>query len=217
MHILYRIFAYTIVFSVFIALLKIRRVERSYLPVIIFLCYGLLNEIVSDFSIYYFQNNAPNSNVYVLVSSLIVLYQLDIWSIKKPSKIITNLTLSILVLSWLIENIFIYSIWRFNTLNNVLFYFVIIIFSIKVLAQDLFAQLPAKSAKVIFTLSVIFLLQYTVSLIVEVFWIYGINSSSLFITRIYWFISYMSLVVNLMYIIAVLWIPEKRELSWLSR
>ena len=184
---------------------------------IIFLCYGFLNELITDFSIYFFQNNAPNSNLYVFLSSLIVLYQLDIWSIKKPSKIITNLTLSILVLSWVIENFFIYSIWRFNTLNNVLFYFVIIIFSIKILAQDLFAQLPAKSAKVIFTLSVIFLLQYTVSLIVEVFWIYGINSSSLFITRIYWIISYMSLVVNLMYIIAVLWIPEKRELSWLSR
>ncbi len=217
MHILSRIFTYTIVFSVFIALLKIRRVERSYFPVIIFLCYGLLNEIVSEFSIYYFQNNAPNSNVYVLVSSLIVLYQLNTFSIKKPNILVTILILSLLVFSWLIENFFIYTLWRFNAFNNILFYLVIVFFSIRVLAQDMFTGLSAKSDKVIFLISVIFLLQYLVSLIVELFWIYGIYSSSLFLTNIYWIISWMSLVVNLMYILAVLWIPKKRELSWLSR
>lgn len=215
MLILFRLFNYTIIFSVLISLFRIHKIEKCYYPFIIFLCYGFLNECISDFSAYLYHSNAANSNLYVLFSSLLVLYQLYVWSIKKPGKLITALSLSILILSWVVENFYFSTIWQFNTINNIMHYLFIILFSIFVVAQYLSFGIPVRSVKVVFLLSCTFLIQYTVSVIVEIFWIYGANSSDYFLTNVYKLISYMSLVANLIYIIAILWIPKKRELRWL--
>src|SRR5665647_455347 len=52
---------------------------------------------------------------------------------------------------------------------------------------------------------------FTFKLIVEIFWFYGLNASKDFRLDVYDILIYINLIVNLVYALAVLWIPAKQQ------
>jgi hypothetical protein len=54
---------------------------------------------------------------------------------------------------------------------------------------------------------------YTFTVIIGVFWIYGFGGSSSFRRHMVWILIYINLVVNLVFALAVLWMPKKLRFS----
>ena len=67
----------------------------------------------------------------------------------------------------------------------------------------------------IFLVAIGFIAFYTFNSLIEIFWVYGLNASKDFRAGVYRIMTYINLIVNLIYAIAVLWIPRKREYTLL--
>ena len=172
---------------------------------------------MSDISIYFFRTNAPNTNVYLLLSTLVIVYQLKVWGAIRLKRGFAYLCVLTFVLLWGYENFIYSSVWNFNSYTAILFYLLIVILSVRTLGQNIASNEKYQINRVVFLICMAFIIKYTSSIIIELFWIYGLTSSSIFLRSVYRLTTYVNLLVNIFYAIAVLWIPKKREYTWLSR
>ena len=65
----------------------------------------------------------------------------------------------------------------------------------------------------IFIICMAFLVYYTFTVIVVVFWQYGLNVSMQFVMNITTILIYINLFTNLIFALAILWIPTKHRFS----
>lgn len=208
---------YTAVISVIFSIVRWKSIEKNYVPVVLFMWIALLDEVVSDISIYFFRTNAPNTNVYLLLSTLVIVYQLKVWGAIRLKRGFAYLCVLTFVLLWGYENFIYSSVWNFNSYTAILFYLLIVILSVRTLGQNIASNEKYQINRVVFLICMAFIIKYTSSIIIELFWIYGLTSSSIFLRSVYRLTTYVNLLVNIFYAIAVLWIPKKREYTWLSR
>lgn len=63
----------------------------------------------------------------------------------------------------------------------------------------------------VFIICLAFIIYFTYKVLLEIFWLYGLNSSREFRVEVYNIFKYINLFANLIYALAILWIPRKRE------
>ena len=68
----------------------------------------------------------------------------------------------------------------------------------------------------VFLISIGFIIYFTYEILVEAFSLYGLNNSLEFQKNVYMILTYLNLFVNLLYALAILWIPRKRVHMLLS-
>jgi hypothetical protein len=106
-------------------------------------------------------------------------------------------------------------IFRNNAINT---NFILIVFlSVRLLGQNPFANYGFEMGRVIFLFCLALTIKFASSILVEIFWIYGLTSLDLFLFNIYSIITFVSLVFNILLFIAVFLIPKRREYAWLPR
>lgn len=64
----------------------------------------------------------------------------------------------------------------------------------------------------IFIISTIFVFYFTLKVIVEAFWVYGLNETN-FQTNVYHISVIVNVFANLLYTIAILWMPSKQRFT----
>ena len=67
----------------------------------------------------------------------------------------------------------------------------------------------------VFLITIGFIVFFTYKILIEIFWVYGLNASRDFRVEVYRIMTYINLAINLIYALAVLWIPKKREYTLL--
>jgi hypothetical protein len=209
-YILVRVLSYSIVPAAVLGLIRCRRIDPAYYPFLFLVWLGLIAEVISDLVMSWFNSNALSTNVYVLIEFLLI-----IWLFKKLAlferKPLTFYILGIFfILVWLVDN-FILSGLKTSFCS----YFIISFsFAAVMMSVSMINILIARVRKSIlrngtFWICIGFILYHTCSALVEIFWLYGLSSSDEFqiaVTRIH---SYVNIVVNLIYALAILWIPRK--------
>jgi hypothetical protein len=60
-----------------------------------------------------------------------------------------------------------------------------------------------------------FIAFFTCKILIEIFWVYGLNSSRDFRVEVYRIMTFINLTVNLIYAITLIWMPAKREYTLL--
>ncbi len=80
-----------------IGAVRFKTMIKSCGPFLLFLWLGLLNETLSLILIYTVGNNLANSNIYVLLEFLILLYQFYLWNGENSKKLLLFISLGILV------------------------------------------------------------------------------------------------------------------------
>jgi hypothetical protein len=212
---LLRAINYTIAISVIISIFRLREIDKKYFPIIIFLWYWLLNEVLSDFSIYFFRTNALNSNLYILLSPIILIHQFERWKAIKLR--LYYLSIGLVIFSWSIENLLYANLWTFNTKTSIFSDFIIATFSIKVLSQNALSSNKSGFDWIIFPICFALIFKHISSIIIEIFWIYGQSLSDSFLINIGNIFSYVNLLVNILFAYIVCKIPIKREFQWLAK
>jgi hypothetical protein len=210
-----RVINYSIFISVIISVFRIKIVDKKYYPFIFYLWLWFSNEVISDIFIYYFKTNALNNNLYLLLFPLILIYQFRVWNAFSLN--IYYLIQGLLIITWVIENLFYSILWSFNSYASLFSYFLIVFISIKYLAKKVLAANRVDYNLVIFLLCFGFVFKYIAGILIEVFWIYGLKSSDVFLLSVYRLNTFVNLVVNILFAVCVLLIPPKREYEWLSK
>lgn len=202
---------YSIVIAVVIGVIRFKSVLKTFYPFIIFLWIGLANEVLSLLLIKKINTNAVNSNIYVCIEFIILLWQFYKWNSSYLQKCIITGILGILV--WIIDNLLINTIESNNSIFRIYYSFVIVFFSIDLLNRVLINEKNSILKNAIFLVCAGFLIYYGLKVLLEVFNSFNISFNDTFYIKIWLTLSIANCVANIIYAIAILCIPKKQEFS----
>ena len=203
--------SYSIAVAAITGLIRLKKIDKSFTPFIILMWLGLLNEIISSLLIRKGYSNAINSNIYSLLEALLITMffrNLDLFNWKKK---MYPVLLILFILLWVAENFIIEKITDFNSYFNIVYSFVIVLMSITMINRLIIESRKTLVLNPIFLICIGFIVFFIYATLIEIFWVWGLNASDEFRTSVYRIMTYINLVVNLIYALAILWIPTKRK------
>jgi hypothetical protein len=201
--------SYSIVFAAIIGLVRFKKISIAFLPFLLFVWLGLTNEVVSYFTGKYLRNNAVNNNIYVLLEACLILWQLKKWGLFQNAKKVFTGFLITFVLFWIIEFFFVYKITYVTSYFRIFYSFVIVLMSINMVNSLILSENKSLLKNPVFLICIGFIIFFTYKLLVEIFWVYGLNGSKTFRTNVYHILAFVNLFANLIYALAALWAPRK--------
>ena len=211
-HSLVMILSFSIIVPAIIGIFRFRKLNQIYFPFLLCIWIGLLNELVSVLLIDFFHvSNSVNTDIYCLTEALLYTWLFRNLNLFQHTKQYI-LLMSFLCTAWLIDNFIISQITLFDSYFTIVYSLMIVLMSITILNRLIVQQinLLANSTFLICSALIIY---FTLMALMEIFWLYGLNSSSIFRLNIYRIMSYINLSVNLIFAIAILWMHRKQEFT----
>ena len=207
------IFSFSIVLAAIIGWIRFKKINPTYYPFVICIWIGLFNEIISYIVIKAGHSNAINSNIYVLIESILFTLQFKRWGLFQYNKWLFPSLIVLFIITWLAQNFYISRITFFSSEFRILYSFALVLMSISQLNKILSREKKSLLKNSIFLICIGFILYYTYKIIVEAFWVYGLNNSRDFRNNVYLIMAYINLISNLIYAMAILWTPAKHRFS----
>jgi hypothetical protein len=193
-----------------ISIIKYRYVDRRYYPLFYFFWLGSINEIINTFLIKHKSTTIVNSNIYVLLEFFLLLwflYNFDSSRLKLMSKALAGF----LLLCWNVEAFYIKTPWEFLVFFRILDSYTIVLLSLYVLNLQLMNSIKDVAFRSNVLLCSAFIVYFSYKSFVYTFWAYGENSGDKsFLLKLFSIIVYINLVTNLLYGLAVIWLPKKK-------
>lgn len=207
------IFSFSIAIAVLISWIRFKKINPTYYPFIFCLWLGLLNEILSYIFSILTHSNALNNNIYVLLESLLITWQFHSWKLFARHNTLFIVILCLLLGTWFVDNFIISKISHFSSYFRMVYSFIIVLMSISVLNMLLATERKSIITNPVFLICVSFIIFYTYKILVEAFWVYGLNSSKEFRLNVYGILLFINVFTNLVYALAVLWMPTKQRFT----
>jgi hypothetical protein len=204
---------YSISIVATIALLRFRKVLKSYRPFLYFSIVAFLNEIISTLSIKYYGSNTINYNIYTLIEALLILWQFRNWGLQQAKKKLYVIIGAILVGLWIVEYLVIHSLHDISSIYLICYHFVLIFLSIDQMNYVLITERKDVLKNSRFIISTILLISYTYEAILEVFFYIDLKASHAFYHYIILIFLIINLFMNLLLALAALWIPTKQRFT----
>ncbi|HEV7330499.1 MAG TPA: hypothetical protein VGN63_05615 [Flavisolibacter sp.] len=203
--------SFSIFIPVAIGMIRFKKINPIYYPFLVLLCLGAINEVISYFLIKAHHSNAVNNNLFLLAESLLILYQFKQWRLFTGSLRVYYVFSGLVAAFWLTESFIIGSIHIFNSYFIIANSLLVVLLSITMISR-----LMAKRRKIlwrdpVFILCAGFIFFFTYAIIVEAFYIYGLAASNLFQRYVFRILAFVNLFTNLLYALAVLWMPRRQE------
>jgi len=205
------LFSYSIGIAAVITIFKRKGFDKKFKPFFLFIWMGLLAEIVTTFFIYNGFSNAVVTNIYVLFEAFLITWQFKKWGLfNKANKWLFTFLLIFLSV-WVIENFIISNIMKFSSYFRIVYSFALVLMSISMINRIIITERKSLIRNPVFIICLAFIIYFTYKVLLEIFWLYGLNSSREFRVEVYNIFKYINLFANLIYALAILWIPRKRE------
>lgn len=192
-----------------VALIRSGKINRIYHPFLYVVWLGAINELISFVVGMYGIPVAYNNNVYVLLDGLLLLVFFRNFIFQR-GKIYLYLIAGGLITLWLVENLLLGKINAVSSYYRIAYSLVNVLCSI-----TLINYLLANSRRLIlkdplFLVSAGLIMFYTIKILVEAFWLYGISLSPGFQYNIYFILISVNIIKHILYALAILWMPRKQ-------
>ena len=198
--------SFSILIPAIAALIRIKNTSNTFLPFFILLWIGTINEVLSMIAAYARSNTTASTNFYILFEAMLLLWQFYNWSLTKRKTFYFAIAGVFLVL-WLGEyyllpaNAFLYWFW------------VSYAFTILMLAQHrmTFFILNKKDlySNAAFWIIGCMILYFFLTILIQSIWHFGLHLNAGFRNNIFYIMVGTNVFINLLYAIAILWIPRK--------
>lgn len=204
---------FIIIVPAIIGWVRYKNVSPAYFPFLVLMWVGAFNEIFSFVSVRYFRSNIINYNLYLLAESLIILWQFHRWRYfekKKNYRILQALLIS----GWLLECILYTRLYLdFNQYFQICYSFVTVLMSVNMINRVLMKDRGQLVKNPVFVISVVFVILFTYSVLVEAFWIYELKMSTQFKNNLHYIFVFVNFVCNVIYALTILWMPKRQAFS----
>ena len=188
---------------------RLHNMRRTYIPFVALMIAGLISETVSFFLIL---SHRSNQLVYVLFSlaeAILLVYQFRRWgSFHKRTWVFHGLVSMILAL-WIIDFFAIGNIKHFNSFYLIIMSLLIIFLSITHIPERMIEKRNRLMKDPVFLICVALAAYYSVAILVEAFWMYGYKDTKLFRVSIHDLHTYINAACNVIFAIAILWVPTR--------
>ncbi len=193
-------------------LVRYSKINPNYYPFIYCIWAGLMVEIVSNIFVLNGYSNAVISNVYVLIESLMLLWLFTRWKLFEIRKILLSSIIVIFVVMWILENFVFSKITSFCSYFRILYSFVIVIMSIIIVNRLVVSERKNLLKNSTFLFCIAFIFYYTLQIMVEAFWIYGVDNDN-FSRNVYYISIVTNFITNLLFTVAIIWIPTRQRFT----
>ena len=203
------IFNHSIIIAAIIGVVRFKSISRDFYPFLFFVWAGLANDSLSLALIMSGGSNTVNSNIYVLLELALVLFLFYKWNGSAARKYYVLAGIGLAV--WIADNVLINDIRDNNALFRVFYSFVIVFLSIDRVNKMLVFEKRALRKNAMFIICITFLFFYGFKAFVESLNMFHLGLSGHFLNSLWMIIYFINLIANLLYAIAILWMPTKQR------
>lgn len=200
---------YSIVPAAILALLRMRRIDPDFYPFIICTWIATANEILSVVLQRHGLHTSVNNNVYVLLESVLIVAVLQKFG-AFGRRYMYFVTLSGLSILWFTENIITGELHLIHSGFRLSYAILVVILSTQVACRLILSEKQVLLRSAEFCLVLAFILYYTYKILVEIFWLYGLNASPEFLDNVYFIHAWINLICNIIFLISIAWMPARR-------
>jgi len=198
---------YSILIAAVIGIIRFKSIISDYYPFLFIIWLGVANETVSLVLIFTIGTNNFNSNIYVLLEYLLIVYQFYKWNDGSSKKYVILILLGVAV--WITDNFVVNSIANNNSLFRVFYSFIIVFFSIDQVNKLMIYERDPLYKNPMFIICITFLLYYGFKTFVESYNMIHVGLSRSLLRYLWIILYFVNGFANLLYALAVLWIPTK--------
>jgi len=203
--------SFSIALPAALALVKFPCIEINYYPFVFLIWIGLFNEALSVILVYTIRNNTVNSNIYVLLEFILILYQFYRWDSISLHKFYAFLGIGIIV--WFTDNTIINMLTEDNSLFRIFYSFIIVFLSINQMNKIIVYEKRSLLKNTIFLICIAFLAYYGFKAFTEVFMAFHLGFSDIFNRNVLIILYFVNLLSNILYAVAIVCIPTKQEFT----
>lgn len=207
------IFSFAIAIAAIIGFIRFKKIDSAYYPFLFCIWLGLFNEILGNLVSSKGISNSIYYNIYDLAEAFLVIWQFKNWGIFKQSRYFFPILIILVVIFWLIESVVINKLESPITYFRIFYSFIIVLLSINTINEKFLRERKNILKNSIFLITTTFVIFYTYSTIVGIFWLYDLGSSLSFAKNVTAILIYVNLFSNLIFALAVLWMPTKHRFS----
>lgn len=205
------VFSCSIFIAAIIAWVRFRRIAPSFRPFLYCIWIGSVNEILSIMLPLGGYRIDVNNNIYVLLEACLLCWQLKLWDGFGHWQKLFPITLLLVGLTWVIENFIFSSITRTESYFRLCYAIIIVLLAIQVNNRLIISERGRLLYNASFLVCTGLIVYFTYKVLIEIFWLYGLNVSSGFLVNIYSILIWINLFANLVYAIAILCMPAKQR------
>jgi hypothetical protein len=208
-----QVFNLLIVIVAILGWIRFKRISPAYYPFLILIWVGTANEIYSAVIINYFSMyNIVNSNLYGLIEALLMLWQFKRWGLFWERRKLYGFLFFFFLIIWIVESVVITKMYlEFNSYFRVFYSFILVLLSLSMINQILMKERNKLARNPTFIICISFIFALTYSLLIEMFFIYRLQLSATFNTNLHYIFIVINLFSNLLYFLAILWMPKKQS------
>lgn len=201
---------FSVLIAGIVAIIRYKRIHKSYYPFLYFIWVGCINEVLSFFLVKKGFHTYINNNIYVLVESILIIYFFKKLKVFKRNDNLFLFILSGLTILWIFENLIQSKILTVSVFFRISYSFIIVLLSITTINSLITTIRKNILTNANFLICASFIIYFTFKILVEAFWLYGLNSSIKFQSAVYNIMIYINLLCNLIYTLAIIWMPRKQ-------
>jgi hypothetical protein len=191
--------------------IRIRKTDPAFLPFLFLLLAGFINEIISIVVMKAGYSNVVFYNIFSLLEGLLITLQFRRWGLFESWRKQYYIIMLLFMAVWTAEVVFKSHLRLFNSVFIIFYSALIVLMSINMLNRVIFKEPPHLFFNPVFLICMGFIIYFTYAILVEAFWVYGLNQSKEFRIGVYSMLAYVNLFTNLLFASATIWIPLKRQ------
>lgn len=208
----------TVLFPLIVGIVRFSKVDESFHPFLLLLLMAFTSEVISFFcKIALKETPEITINLYSLIECMILLFQFHKWGFLKTRRALFYSLTAFFGLLWITENILLNNIVQFTLFFNACYSFVLVLLSINQINQIIIqgTQQLFKNAK--FLLCLGFIIYFLYELIYDAAYFVSVDNDVAAASKIINMFNYMNAFVNLIYGVAVLLMPKKKNDLYFNR
>lgn len=205
------LFTLSIVPGVILGWIRFQKMDSAFYPFVVLLTAGFANELLSYMLIKKGYSNEANYNVYSLMEVLIIVWQFYRWGLFNDNVRLFKGIVAFCAGVWTFENLIYHSLFTVGSYSIILHSFTIVIMSIHMINRMIFKEVTSFLRHSVFLICIAFIIYFTYAILVEMFLLFGLEMSRSFREGIYDILDFINLFTNLIYALAILWMPKKPQ------
>lgn len=198
--------------SVILIYFRRRQILNSFKPYVVFSIVAVIAEITMKILIVYGQKTTVFANFYVLIEFPILLWLFYVWSSRRNLSIFIGLFLAGLLI-WVIDNLILNSLFRVNSYYRIYYSTVLILCSINQINKIIFSENGKLWLNAQFLICITSIIYYSYKIFVEALFMFQSEVSNEFLIQVYLMMMFVNLFAHLIYTLAILCIPTRREFT----
>ncbi|HMT73177.1 MAG TPA: hypothetical protein PKA77_03860 [Chitinophagaceae bacterium] len=207
------IFSFSISIAAITGWVRFRKMNPAYYPFIYCIWLAFLNEMLSFIFAQTIRDNSVNNNLYALAESLLIVWQFRNWGIFKNKDNLFYTVLAIFTAGWVTDHFILNHLTTFTYHYRIAYSFVTVLFSVNMINTVIVRERKSLLKNPAFLICTAYVINFTYYVMYMTLYLYSSEISWDFLNKLTGIMPYANLLSNLLFALAVLWIPARQRFT----